>query len=350
MPDIDYVGVEDVSGETLAGLGSSVRLSDDLDLTEPTSLSFPIKLLWTRSVQISTAIEDGGRQVGRIVLAGNTAGLLSGLRSMVLTVGAGATLAMLTGLVIAWRLQRGITRPLIQLSSLMRSVQSRHDYSVVCDIRTDDEVGALSSSFNAMMNEIREREREVIFRLAKAGEYRDTDTGEHVHRVAGHVRRIAEAMSLDAGECERLALASTMHDIGKIGVPDAILLKPGRLTDDERVEMNRHTEWAHMILSGGKSELINLAAEIALTHHEKWDGGGYPHGLAGEAIPLSGRIVAVADVFDALVSERPYKKAWSFQEAKDLLIKEAGRHFDPACVKAFLSTLSREEADAPARP
>lgn len=137
-------------------------------------------------------------------------------------------------------------------------------------------------------------------------------------------------------EAERLSLASTMHDVGKISVPDTILLKPGQLTDDERREMEEHAERGRRILEGSDSALIRLAAEIAETHHERWDGSGYPKGLSGEAIPLSGRIVAVADVYDALTSERPYKMAWSEAEAVAHLRAHAGTHFDPACVAAFL--------------
>src|SRR5215204_648081 len=152
--------------------------------------------------------------------------------------------------------------------------------------------------------------------LMKAAEQRDTDTGEHVARVAAYVQLIAEALGLLADECRQLSLASTMHDVGKIGVSDAILLKPGRLTADERTEMQEHAERGRRILETSSSDLVRLAAEIAAAHHERFDGEGYPSGLKGEAIPLGGRIVAVADVFDALTSERPYKKAWPLAEAR----------------------------------
>ena len=183
------------------------------------------------------------------------------------------------------------------------------------------------------------REREIIMMLMKAAEHRDTETGNHVGRVAGYVARIAGGLGLSPDEAERLSLASTMHDVGKISVPDTILLKPGRLTDAERREMEQHAERGRRILEGSDSALIRLAAEIAATHHERWDGGGYPKGLSGEAIPLAGRIVAVADVYDALTSERPYKTAWSQVEAVAHLRAHAGTHFDPACVAAFLDGL-----------
>ena len=167
-------------------------------------------------------------------------------------------------------------------------------------------------------------------------EYRVEGEG-HVERVAGYVGLIADELGFDAERCSQLSLASTLHDIGKIGVPDAILLKEGPLTPDERGEMERHAERGRAFLEGSDSELVKLAAEIAASHHERWDGTGYPNRLAGEAIPLSGRIVAVADVFDALTSRRTYKKAWPPDEAKAYLAANAGSHFDPACVEAFLA-------------
>jgi putative two-component system response regulator len=190
---------------------------------------------------------------------------------------------------------------------------------------------------------IEAREREIVMLLMKAAEHRDTDTGDHVGRVSGYVVLIAEALGLDRERCRHLALASTMHDVGKIGVSDAILLKPGSLTAEERTEMEEHAARGARILESSSSDLVRLAAEIAGSHHERWDGTGYPRRLKGEAIPLSGRIVAVADVFDALTSERPYKKAWPLPEARAHLAANAGSHFDPACVEAFLSRWSDVE-------
>lgn len=184
---------------------------------------------------------------------------------------------------------------------------------------------------------IEAREREIITLLMRAAEHRDTDTGNHIARVAAYVGLIAEALGFPAAECRQLSLASTMHDVGKIAVPDSILLKPGPLTADERSEMERHAERGQRILESSASSIARLAAEIAGSHHERWDGTGYPHRLRGQAIPLSGRIVAVADVFDALTTERPYKKAWSLDAARAHLVAETGRHFDAAVVEAFLS-------------
>ena len=181
------------------------------------------------------------------------------------------------------------------------------------------------------------REREIIALLMRAAEHRDTDTGDHIARVAAYVGIIARNLGMSGEACARIGLASTMHDVGKIGLSDSILLKNGPLTPDERREMEKHAERGRRILQGSGSEVVQLAAEIAASHHERWDGTGYPAGLKGEAIPLAGRIVAVADVFDALVSERPYKKPWSLAEAAAYLRENAGRHFDPACVAAFLA-------------
>lgn len=179
------------------------------------------------------------------------------------------------------------------------------------------------------------RERETITRLARAAEYRDPETGAHILRMAHYSRLIAERLGVSEELCDRLLSAAPMHDVGKVGTPDHILLKPGRLTDEEMVIMRRHASIGHDILKGSSSPMIQLAAEIALTHHEKFDGSGYPEGLAGEAIPLMGRIVAVADVFDALTSARPYKPAWEIDRAVDFMKEQRGAHFDPACVDAF---------------
>ncbi len=183
--------------------------------------------------------------------------------------------------------------------------------------------------------EVRMRERETLLKLAKAGEYRDEDTGNHILRMAKYARLIAEELKLTAMECDEIEAAAPMHDIGKIGIPDHILLKPGRHTPEEQAIMRRHPLIGHEILADSPSRYLQMGAVIALGHHERFDGSGYPHGLAGEAIPLPARIVAVADVFDALMSKRPYKAAWTFQDALGYIRSERGRHFDPACVRAF---------------
>ena len=181
------------------------------------------------------------------------------------------------------------------------------------------------------------REEEIIWRLARAIEYRDGTTGEHVSRVAEICRLLAGKLGLGAERSRILYLAAPLHDIGKIGICDQVLQKPGRLTPEEMAVMRRHVDFGAEVLAGATTEVVRVAAAIARTHHEKWDGSGYPAGLSGEAIPIEGRITALADVFDALCSERPYKAAWPIEKAFAEIVACAGSHFDPACVDAFVA-------------
>lgn len=187
--------------------------------------------------------------------------------------------------------------------------------------------------------EIQARERETLLRLAKAGEYRDEGTGNHVLRIARYSRILAEALQLSPGDCEDIELAAPMHDIGKVGIPDAILLKEGPLDEQEMEIMREHPAIGHEILRDSPSRFVNLGAEIALSHHEKYDGTGYPKGLKGDAIPMTGRIVAVVDVFDALTTRRPYKEAWPTEDAVDYIRNASGSHMDPRVVEVFLDNL-----------
>ncbi len=179
------------------------------------------------------------------------------------------------------------------------------------------------------------REEEIIYRLARAIEYRDGDTGEHVSRVAQISQLIAEGIGLSPERCRMIYLAAPLHDIGKIGIADAILSKPGKLTPEEMAIMREHVTIGARILERGSSELIRTAELIAQSHHEKWDGSGYPDRLSETDIPVEARIVAIADVFDALCSERPYKQAWPIDKAYAEIIRCSGSHFDPECVDAF---------------
>jgi putative two-component system response regulator len=186
-------------------------------------------------------------------------------------------------------------------------------------------------------HELVSREEELIRRLALAAECHDSTTGQHIDRMAQYCFITAQALGFDDADCEQILKAAPMHDIGKIGLPDSILNKPGKLDPAEIVIMRQHTVNGYEILSGSSSKLIQLAAEIALSHHERFDGLGYPHGLQGEKIPIAARIVAVADVFDALTSKRSYKPSWPVDQALDYLMQERGRQFDPVCVDAFMS-------------
>lgn len=176
---------------------------------------------------------------------------------------------------------------------------------------------------------------EIVQRLGRAAEYRDEETGNHILRMSHTCALLARAMGCSESDCDLILNASPMHDIGKIGIPDAILLKPGRFTPPEWEIMKTHALIGAKLLEGDNSDLMVMAREIALTHHEKWDGSGYPYGIAGEAIPLAGRIAALADVFDALTSGRPYKMAWTVDAALEYLDEQRGRHFDPELLDVF---------------
>ena len=188
-------------------------------------------------------------------------------------------------------------------------------------------------------DELRESRLAIIQRLGTAAEFKDNETGLHVVRMAHYARVLARAAGWSEAAADELCDAAPMHDVGKIGIPDHILRKPGPLTDDEWVEMRRHPIYGADIIGEHRSSLLRLARVIALGHHEKWDGTGYPYGLAGEAIPLAARIVAIADVFDALTTVRPYKKAWTVEDAVALLQRDAGKHFDPTLVPLFVAQL-----------
>ena len=180
---------------------------------------------------------------------------------------------------------------------------------------------------------------ETIHRLAAAAELRDNETGQHIDRVSGYSELVARRLGLPYDRCELLRIASPLHDIGKIAIPDNILRNPGPLSAEERRVVETHTELGHTILAGSREPLLELGAEIAWTHHERFDGGGYPRGLAGEAIPLAGRIVAVADVFDALVSDRVYRRALPVDEVIASMKAERGGQFDPDVLDAFLMAI-----------
>lgn len=184
---------------------------------------------------------------------------------------------------------------------------------------------------------LKEASLDTIYRLSKAAEYRDEDTGSHIIRMSNYAAAIAEQMGLNENTVEAILYAAPMHDIGKIATPDSILLKPGKLNPDEWEIMKLHTVHGAEILKRPSTGFIKPAEIIALTHHEKWDGSGYPSGLAGEDIPLVGRIVAIADVFDALTSKRPYKKVFSLDRAFGTILENKGLHFDPTVVEAFFN-------------
>lgn len=203
-------------------------------------------------------------------------------------------------------------------------------------VLTDEKKNRLEEEVQQRAAEIVRAHQEILRRLGMACEFRDDETGYHTRRIGEYAGLLGEAMGLSAQQCRLLRLASPMHDIGKVGIPDAILLKPGRLTPAEFDVIKTHTTIGAKLLSGTDIPLVRAAEEIALSHHEKWDGSGYPRQLRGEDIPLMGRIVAVCDVFDALLSERPYKRAWTMEDTVKEIARCRGAHFDPQVVDAFL--------------
>ncbi|MDQ7075666.1 MAG: response regulator [Gammaproteobacteria bacterium] len=200
---------------------------------------------------------------------------------------------------------------------------------------------SLEEQIQQATQEVARREQETLLRLAKAGEYRDEETGNHMIRMAKYARFIAEALNLDTKCCEEIERTAPMHDIGKIGIPDHILLKPGKLNANEWKIMKTHTTIGYNILKQSDSHYIQQGATIALTHHEKFDGSGYPAGIKGNKIPLVSRIIALADMYDALTSIRPYKPAWSSEKAAQHIESLRGSHFDPDCVDAFFQQLDK---------
>lgn len=198
----------------------------------------------------------------------------------------------------------------------------------------------LESLVKVATADIKAREKETLMRLARAGEHKDFDTAMHLQRMSLYSRAIAEALNFNEEDAEIIELASPLHDIGKIGIPDSILLKKGPLDADELIIMRKHPLIGYEILQDSPSKYLQKGGEIALSHHEKFDGSGYPYGLKGHDIPLSARIVAVADVFDALTSVRPYKEAWTIDKALEYISNESGKHFDPELVTIMLSMRS----------
>lgn len=214
----------------------------------------------------------------------------------------------------------------------MLEVQMAHKY-----MRHQNEI--LEQKVQERTKAIHHTRLQVVHRLGRAAEYRDEETGLHIIRMSKMATVIAKEAGFDDKQCDLLLNAAPMHDIGKIGIPDHILLKPGKFEPEEWKIMQTHAQIGADILSGDDSKLMIMAHDIALTHHEKWNGKGYPNGLKGEDIPFVGRVTALADVFDALTSKRPYKEEWPIEKAVNLIKEESGEHFDPQLVEAFLAKL-----------
>lgn len=235
------------------------------------------------------------------------------------------------------------------LTAAVRAVETG-EYALVAlgDLtRRDDLLGELARGIEAMSDAIKTREADLrrlghdaVQRMVVAAEYKDHRTLEHIARMSHYAGLLATRFGLPSAQVDVLRQAAQMHDVGKIAIPESILLKPGKLNEEEWATMRQHTEFGASILRDTMSELLRAGELIALSHHERWDGTGYPRGLAGEQIPLWGRICAIADVFDALTSERPYKRAYTVEEAFDIMREGRGTHFDPKLLDMFLGSTS----------
>jgi putative two-component system response regulator len=227
-----------------------------------------------------------------------------------------------------------VTKPFDAIEVLLRVRNLLHTRTL--QSRLEEQNHDLERSVAIRTQQLADSRAETIRRLSRAVEYRDPETGDHIERMSGYCALLARRVGLDS---EAVLMASPMHDVGKIAVPDRILLKPGPLTAEERRDMERHAQVGYELLTGSDSELLELAATIAWTHHERFDGSGYPRGLVGEEIPLVGRIAGVADVFDALTSDRVYRPALPLEEAAEAMRQARGSHFDPLVLDKFFDSL-----------
>ena len=223
-----------------------------------------------------------------------------------------------------------------RVQSLLK-VKAYNDHMRDYQRELEAEVTKRTAQLQNALEVIKDASLETIYRLSRAAEYKDENTGTHILRMSRYSAAVARKLKLDDMFVEAILYASPMHDVGKIGIPDSILLKTCKLTTDEWELMKQHTIIGAQILEGSDTEFIKLAEVIALTHHEKWDGSGYPKGLEGEKIPIEGRVTAIADVFDALITKRPYKEPFSLETAFNMIHKSRGNHFDPDVVDAFFS-------------
>jgi len=239
-----------------------------------------------------------------------------------------------------------LTKPVdkTELRARVRSllkVKEYNDHMINYQKKLEEEVARRTKELRRAFQKIKLASLDTIHRLSRAAVYKDEGTGAHIQRMAQYAAEIARGLELDEDTVETVLYAAPMHDIGKIGIPDRILLKPGKLDAGDWETMKTHTIIGAKILEGSDAEFIKMGATIALTHHEKWNGGGYPRGLAGTDIPLAGRVTAVADVFDALLSRRPYKEPIPFDEAVEIVGRGKGSHFDPEIVEVFLNITDR---------
>jgi methanogenic corrinoid protein MtbC1 len=285
-----------------------------------------------------TSVQHPGRPTGRAPDGGPNGVLRGGVLAWALLAVAGAVGVALTGASAA------VAGCVVVLAGAMLAVGWRVGEKGLGAL--EGEIESRTSELKRALSELEIAQAETVQRLSMAVEFRDEDTGAHIERIGRFSVLLAEHIGMDPEFSERLRHAAPLHDVGKVAIPDAILLKPGPLTPEERAIVETHAEEGHRLVRGSSSSILDMAATIALSHQEKWDGSGYPRGLKGEAIPIEGRIVAVADVFDALTSDRVYRKAFSVDEAIQMMLEQRGRHFDPILLDAFMEVLGRTGPDA----
>jgi putative nucleotidyltransferase with HDIG domain len=286
--------------------------------------------------------------LGYSVIAFTLDNIKSEIMAMQTKIVALLSLALVLIIIVFYGLVALLTRNLRRLLGAASQLE-KGDLSARVDIRSHDEIEELADGFNEMAGQVEEKNAELkdalvkiqqssletIYRLSLAAEYRDWDTGHHLLRMSHYAKAIAREMELESKYTEAILYASLMHDVGKIGIPDNILRKPGKLTPEEWDVMKQHTVIGAQILEKSEEEFLKMAENIALSHHEHWDGSGYPRGLKGKEISLASRIVAVADVFEAVTSKRPYKEAFPVETAFNIIKEGRGTHFDPKVVDAF---------------
>lgn len=353
--DTELILAVDGSGELRQRIGSAPMLP-----AEPGEALIDLPLGWFSAeilgeerIGIAFDFEPFGWRIGISELGSLYFSDVEGIlrKNIAILAAALAVSALLTAFYL-----RYVTGPLERLNAAVARVTATHDLALRVPIESRDEIGALARGFNEMIGSLESQnrmlsdahraerdaretavshEKETLFLLGKVSDYNDEKTGTHLKRIGAQSALFARLLGLGEAREELMQNSAPLHDIGKIGVPQAILQKPDRLTDEEQEIMKTHAQLGYELLKGSTSRFLSEASVIAYTHHEHWDGSGYPRGVAGEAIPLSGRIVSIVDVFDALVSDRPYKKAWSMEDALAFIAGQGGRKFDPSLVGIF---------------
>ncbi len=328
----------DASGADLAKVRAALAGKTVSDITEvrDTFSEKDVKAIGTFAPVIYPGAK---RPTGVLVAYRSYAQATSALRSQALPM-AGAILLILVLLFLALMpVLRRTTRQLSYTNNELRRRAADLNDNLVERAQIEQRLRETIADLERSETALALSQEETIMRLSIAVETRDQETGDHIERMGRYCALLANKIGWDEARCELLRIAAPLHDVGKIAIPDAILLKPGALTPEERTEMEKHAEIGHEILAGSDSPLLDLAARIALSHHEHWDGGGYPNGLMGGEIPIEGRMAAIADVFDALTSDRVYRPAMTVERALAIMSEGRGTHFDPELLDVFFDSI-----------